>query len=190
MGTLSASVAHAGIQIPNILILGDSLSAAYGIDIDNSWPGLLQRQLDRSHFNIVNASISGETTQGGRVRLAKLLMQYKPAIVIVELGANDGLRGDSTTDMKNNLNDILLKIKQARAKTLLIGMKLPPNYGEPYITQFQKVFPELAVKHHVSLLPFLLEGITQFQADNLHPDASAQPRIMSNVLHALKPLLR
>lgn len=187
---LSALLSTTVLAAPaNILILGDSLSAGYGIEVNDSWPSLLQQKLDHRNFNIVNASISGETTQGGRLRLIKLLMQHKPAIVIVELGANDGLRGDSTAEMENNLSDILLQIKQIRAKTLLIGMKLPPNYGKPYITQFQNVFPRLAAKHHVSLLPFLLEGVTQFQADNLHPDASAQPRIMSNVLQALKPLL-
>ncbi len=185
-----SGTAYASIQSTNILILGDSLSAGYGIEVKDSWPVLLQLQLDRGHFQIVNASISGETTQGGRVRLAKLLAEYKPAIVIVELGANDGLRGYNTAEMKNNLDDILLKNKRAHAKTLLIGMKLPPNYGAPYIAQFQNVYTELALKHHVSLLPFLLEGVTQFQADNLHPAAAAQPRIVNNVLHALKPLLR
>lgn len=188
---LSALLSTTVIAAPaNILILGDSLSAGYGIEVSDSWPSLLQQKLDHRNFSIVNASVSGETTQGGRLRLTKLLMQYKPAIVIVELGANDGLRGYSTIEMKNNLSDILLQIKQAHAKTLLIGMKLPPNYGEPYITQFRNVFPGLAIKHHVSLLPFLLDGVTQFQADNLHPAASAQPRIMTNVLQALKPLLR
>lgn len=178
----------------NILVFGDSLSAGYGIDTNDGWPALLQLQLDssRSGFKIVNASISGETSLGGRQRFAKLLDQYKPTIVIVELGANDGLRGFSTADIEDNLSGILVQINQARAKTLLIGMKLPPNYGEPYITQFQSMFPRLAAKHRVSLLPFLLEGVTaeQFQADNLHPAASSQPQVMRNVLQALKPLLR
>ncbi|MCX7193139.1 MAG: arylesterase [Proteobacteria bacterium] len=177
----------------NILVFGDSLSAGYGIDTNDSWPSLLQLQLDssRSGYKILNASISGETSLGGRQRIAKLLEQYKPAIVIVELGANDGLRGFSTADIEDNLNEILLQIKQVRSKSLLIGMKLPPNYGEPYITQFQNLFPRLATKQHVSLLPFLLEGVTadQFQADNLHPAASSQPQVMRNVLQALKPML-
>lgn len=177
----------------NILVFGDSLSAGYGIDIDRSWPVLLQQELDRGKlkFKVLNASISGETSLGGRQRYAKLLEQYKPSIVIVELGANDGLRGFSTADIEDNLNEILIESRQARARTLLVGMKLPPNYGEPYITQFQSVFPRLAEKHHVSLLPFLLEGVSadQFQADNMHPAAIAQPRMMTNVLQALKPLL-
>lgn len=178
----------------NILVFGDSLSAGYGLDASDSWPNLLQQELERSRsgFKILNASISGETALGGRLRLAKLLEQYKPAIVIVELGANDGLRGFSTADIESNLNEILVQISQARIKTLLIGMKLPPNYGEPYITQFQSVFPRLAAKHRVSLLPYLLEGVSpdQFQADNLHPAAVSQPQIMRNVLQVLKPLLR
>jgi acyl-CoA thioesterase-1 len=177
----------------NILVFGDSLSAGYGIDVAASWPSLLQQELDQSHanFKILNASISGETSLGGRQRLAKLLEQYHPAIVILELGANDGLRGFSTADIESNLNDILFQINQMHAKTLLVGMKLPPNYGEPYITQFQNMFPRLADKHRVNLLPFLLEGVTdnQFQPDNLHPAAASQPQIMHNVLQALKPLL-
>ena len=177
----------------NILIFGDSLSAGYGLDTNNSWPSLLQQELDQSHanFKILNASISGETSLGGRQRLAKLLEQYHPAIVVVELGANDGLRGFSTADIESNLNDILSQINQVHAKTLLVGMKLPPNYGEPYITQFQSMFPRLAEKHRVTLLPFLLDGVTdnQFQPDNLHPAAASQPQIMRNVLQALKPLL-
>ena len=187
-------IAQAAVHVApkNILVFGDSLSAGYGLELTESWPYLLQQELNHSNFKVLNASISGETTLGGRQRFARLLEQYHPAIVIVELGANDGLRGFSAADIEDNLNVILEQINQARAKTLLVGMKLPPNYGEPYITQFQNVFPRLAMKHHVSLLPFLLEGVgaDQFQADNMHPAASAQPRIMTNVLQALKPLLR
>ncbi len=185
-------IAHAAPK--NILIFGDSLSAGFGLEVSASWPYLLQQELDRSriNFKVVNASISGETSLGGRQRFAKLLEQYRPAIVIVELGANDGLRGFSTADIESNLNEIILQINQMHAKTLLVGMKLPPNYGEPYITQFQSVFPRLTAKHRVSLLPFLLEGVTadQFQPDNLHPAAASQPQVMRNVLQVLKPLLR
>lgn len=182
--------AHAAITI---LVFGDSLSAGYGIDTAQSWPSLLQQELDRSRtrFRVVNASISGETTLGGKLRIAQLLEQHHPAIVIVELGANDGLRGLGTADIESNLNEILLQIKKINAKALLIGMQLPPNYGEPYITQFKNLFPRLAKKHRASLLPFLLEGVSadQFQADYLHPGAASQPRVMRNVLQALKPLL-
>lgn len=188
------AIVQAAPAAKNILILGDSLSAGYGIEVAQSWPALLQLQLDssRSGFKIINASISGETSLGGRQRLSKLLEACQPAIVIVELGGNDGLRGFGTTEIETNLNDILLQVKRTRAKTLLVGMKLPPNYGEPYLAQFQGMFPRLAAKHRVSLLPFLLEGVTaeQFQADYLHPAAASQPRIMNNVLQALKPLLR
>jgi len=184
---------HTAHAAKNILVFGDSLSAGYGIAAEESWPSLLQQELDRgrARFKIINASISGETTLGGRQRLARLLEQYRPAIVIVELGANDGLRGFSTADIESNLDDILMQIKQVHARSLLVGMKLPPNYGAAYIAQFQGVFTRLAETHQVGLLPFLLEGVTaeQFQADNLHPAAAAQPRIMSNVLQALKPLL-
>lgn len=188
---LSSTAAHAA---KNILVFGDSLSAGYGIAVEQSWVNLLQQELQRSRarFNVVNASISGETALGGRQRIAKALQQHRPAIVILELGANDGLRGFSTADIESNLGDLIEDMLQARAKVLLVGMKLPPNYGEPYITQFQNVFPRLAEKHRVKLLPFLLDGVApeQFQADNLHPTADAQPQIMRNVMKELKPLLR
>lgn len=188
---LSSAAAHAA---KNILVFGDSLSAGYGIAVEQSWVNLLQQELQRSRtrFNVVNASISGETALGGRQRIAKALQQHRPAIVILELGANDGLRGFSTADIESNLGDLIEDVLQARAKVLLVGMRLPPNYGEPYITQFQNVFPRLADKHRVKLLPFLLDGVApeQFQADNLHPTADAQPQIMRNVLKELKPLLR
>lgn len=140
----------------------------------------------------MNASISGETTLGGRQRYAKLLKQYHPAIVIVALGSNDGLRGFNTAEIERNLHDILVQTSRSRAKVLLIGMKLPPNYGEIYTRQFQAIFPRLAAKHRVRLLPFLLEGVTteQFQADYLHPAAASQPQITRNVMRSLKPLLR
>lgn len=178
----------------NILVFGDSLSAGYGIAIEKSWVNLLRQELQRTHsgFNIVNASISGETTVGGRQRIARALGQHRPSMVIVELGANDGLRGFSTADIETNLGDIIEQSKRARAKVLLVGMKLPPNYGEPYVTQFANLYPRLAEKHRIRLLPFLLDGVAanQFQPDNLHPSADAQPHIMRTVLRELKPLLR
>lgn len=177
----------------NILVFGDSLSAGYGIAAEKSWPSLLQQELKHSHpgFDIVNASISGETAFGGLQRIDKALQQYRPAIVIVELGANDGLRGYKTADIEANLGEIVKQAKRSRAKVLLIGMKLPPNYGKPYTTEFENMYSRLAAKHHVGLLPFLLEGVApeEFQADNLHPTAQGQPRIMQNVMEKLKPLL-
>ncbi|BBI99493.1 arylesterase [Ferrigenium kumadai] len=178
----------------NILVFGDSLSAGYGLAAEESWPSLLQKELKRkgSAYRVVNASISGETTLGGRQRIDKALQQHRPAVVILELGANDGLRGFGTADIEANLDELIKDIKQARARVLLMGMRLPPNYGEPYVTQFQNIYPRLAEKRRVRLMPFLLEGIPpeQFQADNLHPTAEAQPLLMKNVLEELKPLLR
>jgi acyl-CoA thioesterase I len=178
----------------NILVFGDSLSAGYGIARDASWVNLLQHELKKDHlrFEVVNASISGETTAGGLRRIGMALRQHHPAIVIVELGANDGLRGATVAETERNLNMIIEQIKQTNAKVLLLGMRLPPNYGSDYTRQFHAIFPKLAKRHGVTLLPFLLDGIPpeQFQADNLHPTAEAQPLIMHNVMKLLMPLLR
>jgi acyl-CoA thioesterase-1 len=175
------------------LVFGDSLSAGYGLPIDKSWVSLLQKDLIRtqSGFSVINASISGETTAGGKQRIAKALKQHKPAIVIVELGANDGLRGTQVKAMESNLDYIIKRSLRSGAKVLLLGMQLPPNYGASYTTQFADVYPRLAKQHGILLLPFLLEGVKpdQFQADNLHPVAEAQQHIMLNVLQELKHLL-
>ena len=177
----------------NILVFGDSLSAGYGIAIAESWPSLLQQELAGSHpgYRIINASVSGETALGGRQRIAGALQQYRPAIVIVELGANDGLRGFRVADIETNLGEIIRAAKQSRARVLLVGMRLPPNYGEHYVTQFAEMYSKLAKKYRTRLLPFLLEGVApqQFQADNLHPNREAQPQLMRSVLKELKPLL-
>jgi acyl-CoA thioesterase-1 len=177
----------------NILVFGDSLSAGYGIAIEKSWVNLLQQELQRtqSGFSVVNASISGETTTGGRQRIVHALKQFRPAIVIVELGANDGLRGAPIKDIETNLGKIIEQAQRDGAKVLLVGMELPPNYGEPYITRFRDLYPRVAQKHRILVLPFLLEGVAadQFQADNLHPVAAAQQHIMLNVLQELKHLL-
>ena len=177
----------------NILVFGDSLSAGYGIAIEKSWVNLLQQELRRTQsvFSVVNASVSGETTTGGRQRITQALKQHLPAIVIVELGANDGLRGAPVKDIEANLGKIIEQAQGAGAKVLLVGMKLPPNYGETYIKQFRDLYPHLSNKYHILLLPFLLEGLTQaqFQADNLHPVAAAQQHIMLNVMQELKHLL-
>ena len=177
----------------NILVFGDSLSAGYGIAAEKSWPRLMRQELQHSHpgYVIVNASISGETTLGGRQRIAGALRQHHPAIVIVALGANDGLRGYKTVDIEANLGEIIKQAKLSRTKVLLAGVKLPPNYGKTYITDFENMYSRLAAKHRVRLLPYLLEGVApeQFQSDNLHPAAEAQPRIMQNVLQKLMPLL-
>lgn len=182
--------AHAANKI---LVFGDSLSAGYGLEIDKSWVNLLRQELQRmqSGYDVVNASISGETTTGGKQRIVGALKQFKPKIVIVELGANDGLRGAPIRNIEANLNYIIDKSNGSGAKVLLLGMRLPPNYGEAYTNSFHNVYLRLAKKHNLLLLPFLLDGVKtdQFQADNLHPTAEAQPHIMLNVLQELKHLL-
>jgi acyl-CoA thioesterase-1 len=184
---------HSVYAAKNILVLGDSLSAGYGIAIEKSWVNLLQQELTRtqSGFSIVNASISGETTAGGKQRIAKALKQHRPAIVILELGANDGLRGYSTKNIESNLDAIIAQSQRAGAKVLLIGMEIPPNYGTTYTRKFRDLYPRLAKRHRILLLPFLLEGVAadQFQPDNLHPVAEAQQHIMLKVLQELKHLL-
>jgi len=175
---------------PTILAFGDSLSAAYGIPREAGWVNLMQQELQRSH-QVINASISGETTTGGRQRIAAALRQHKPDIVIIELGANDGMRGAPIEDIEANLAELIRQSRRAHAKVLLLGMKLPPNYGVKYTAEFKALYPKLAQRHHAALVPFFLEGIApeQFQADNLHPVASAQPIILRNVMQKLEPLL-
>lgn len=178
---------------PNILVFGDSLSAGYGIARNDSWVYLLQQELKKSHprFEVVNASISGETSAGGVRRIGKALREHRPAVVIVELGANDGLRGSALAETERHLNQIITEAKRANAKVLLLGMQLPPNYGLEYAQRFRALYPKLAQRHRIALLPFMLEGVPpeQFLPDNLHPNAAAQPQVLRNVLKVLKPLL-
>jgi acyl-CoA thioesterase-1 len=176
------------------MVFGDSLSAGYGIARDVSWVNLLQRELKNSHpqYEVVNASISGETTSGGLRRIGKAMQQLHPAIVIIELGANDGLRGTTVAETEKNLNMIIEQVQNTNARVLLLGIQMPPNYGLSYTRQFRALYPRLAKRYNTALLPFMLDGIPpeQFQADNLHPTAAAQPLIMRNILHSLTPLLR
>ena len=178
-----------------ILVFGDSLSAGFGIAISQSWPALLGQRLEKngSGFTVTNASISGETTAGGRARLAAALAQFKPNIVILALGANDGLRGLPVAAMKDNLAAMVKLSKQRGARVLLIGMHLPPNYGPRYTDAFDAAFRDLARREKIPLLPSLLEPIeldrNAFQADGLHPTATVQPKILDYVWNALKPLL-
>ncbi|PWB49081.1 MAG: arylesterase [Nitrosomonadales bacterium] len=179
-----------------ILVFGDSLSANYGIASEAGWVSLLQQRLDRKphDYRVVNASISGETTAGGISRIHAALDTHQPDIVIIELGANDGLRGLSLEATRNNLDGIMLACRTRQARILLIGMRLPPNYGAAYTEGFAALYPALAKKHRAALLPFLLDGIADrrewFQADNLHPTAAAQAAIMENVWAKLQPLLK
>lgn len=185
--------AHAGEQ--RILVYGDSLSAGFGIAVSQSWPALLGQRLKTggSATTVANASISGETTAGGRARFTAALSQFKPTIVILALGANDGLRGLPVAAMKDNLGFMLTLAKKQGARVLLVGMRLPPNYGPQYTEQFEAAFRELARRESAALLPFLLEPIVldrdAFQADGLHPTAAAQTKILDHVWNALKPLL-
>jgi acyl-CoA thioesterase-1 len=187
------ALSNSALATKNILVFGDSLSAGYGIARDDSWVNLLQQTLNKSHpqFQVVNASISGETTSGGLRRIGKAIEQHAPAVVIIELGANDGLRGTPIKDTETNLSSIIAQSRKANARVLLVGIQIPPNYGLDYTRQFSSLYPKLAKKHNIALVPFMLEGIKaeQFQADNLHPGAAGQPRILQNVLPALLPLL-
>ena len=181
-------------QQQTILVLGDSLSAAYGIPRESGWVNLLQQELQRSHpqYKVVNASISGETASGGRQRIAPALRQHSPSIVILELGANDGLRGTPIADIEANLSAIIQQSLKNNRKVLLVGIKLPPNYGKNYTDQFKALYSRLAQRHHVGLVPFLLANVlpAQFQADNLHPTASAQTKILETIFDKLNPLLK
>jgi acyl-CoA thioesterase-1 len=178
-----------------ILVFGDSLSAGYGIRQDAAWPALLARRLQEKKldYNVVNASISGETTSGGRARIDAALARHSPQIVIIALGANDGLRGLPIATMRNNLTAIAGSAQKKKAQVLIVGQRLPPNYGN-YAIEFHKVFGEVAKTRKTALVNFLLDGVATraelFQADNLHPTAEAQPRLLDNVWQGLAPLLK
>ncbi|CDH43549.1 multifunctional: acyl-CoA thioesterase I; protease I; lysophospholipaseL(I) [Candidatus Contendobacter odensis Run_B_J11] len=183
-------------ETPAILVLGDSLSAAYGIPAEQGWVSLLQRRLAERGFphRVVNASISGDTTSGGLSRLPAALTRDRPTIVIVELGANDGLRGQPLMAMTANLARIIELSQQAGAQVMLTEMRIPPNYGPLYTQKFQATFSELAKRHDITLIPFLLEGVAGnpalIQEDGLHPRTNAQPRILDNVWPVLEPVLK
>ena len=176
-----------------ILVFGDSLSAGYGIPREAAWPVLLQAELQRTHphYKVINASISGETTTGGLRRLPATLKEHRPNIVILELGANDGLRGTALEITEKSLVALIKQAQASQARVLLLGMQLPPNYGVDYTKRFKRIYPRLAQRHAVALVPFMLEGVTAelFQTDNLHPVAEAQPVILKTVLQKLKPML-
>ena len=178
-----------------ILVMGDSLSAGYGIRPEQAWPALLGNRLAEKRFDysVANLSISGETTAGGRSRLDAALKTHKPAIVVIALGANDGLRGLPLGQMRDNLNAMIDAARASGAKVALAGMRLPPNYG-PYAADFQRSFADIAKAKKAPLVEFLLEPVaTQaryFQADNLHPIAEAQPLILDHVWPTLVPLLK
>lgn len=179
----------------NILVLGDSISAGYGITAEQGWVSLLQQKLkvDHQSFQVINDSISGDTSAGGLARIARLLTQYKPHIVILELGANDGLRGLSPITMQANLTEIIKKIQQTGSKVLLLGIRIPPNYGKRYTEMFYGVYATLAKDLNIAWVPFILEEVALkgnlMQADGLHPNAQAQPIILETIWPKLLTLL-
>lgn len=178
---------------PVVLILGDSLSAEYGLPRGTGWVSLLERQLikDKSPWSIFNASISGETSSGGLSRLPNLLSQKKPGIVLIELGANDALRGLPVNQTETNLRKMIQMSKKSGAKVLLCGIQIPPNYGQNYAMQFKELYAQLAKQERIELLPFFLEGVATrpelFQADRLHPNVEAQSVIFQNVWGSMAP---
>ncbi len=193
---LTATISNASLAAATILVFGDSLSAGYGIAVKQSWPSLLVERLqnEKLSYAVVNASISGETTAGGRSRFPAALKQHQPAIVILALGANDGLRGLPLTEVRTNLTQMVQAAKGAGARVLLAGMRLPPNYGPDYTRDFNALFATVAKQEKLALLPFLLEPVAAddaaFQPDRLHPTAAAQPKILDHVWQSLRPLLK
>lgn len=192
---VSTAAAAGADTKPTVLVLGDSLSAEYGLARDTGWVKLLADRLAASgaQYNVVNASVSGETTSGGRTRLPRLLEQHRPAIVIIELGGNDGLRGLPLAAMRANLRAMIEAAKNGGAAVLLIGVPIPPNYGRPYADGFQNVFVSVARDTNVALVPSLLDGFAAqaeyFQPDRIHPNGRAQQRMLDNVWPHLQPLL-
>lgn len=178
-----------------VLVVGDSISAALGLETSQGWVSLLQKKLDseRIDHRVVNASISGDTSAGGAARLPALLGEHKPEVVIIELGGNDGLRGQPPAQLQQNLASMVEQSRQVGAKVLVLGMRLPPNYGKRYTDAFARVFSDVAKEQQVPLVPFFLEGVGgvegMMQADGIHPAAGAQPRLLENVWPSLQPLL-
>lgn len=180
---------------PVLLVVGDSISAGYGLPAGKVWVDLLAARLKAEgyRYRVVNASITGDTTAGGRARITPLLVAHQPAVVIIELGGNDALRGGRLAATRENLDAMVTLAQRAKAKVLLVGMQMPSNYGPAYVREFNEVFTTVAKTHRVPLVPFFFEGFGEdmayFQSDRIHPTAEAQPRLLDNVWPALKPLL-
>lgn len=196
-GLWLGGVAAAPAAQPSVILVhGDSLSAAYGIPRDQGWVALLEQRLAERGlpWRVVNASVSGETSAGGASRLPALIAAHRPAVLVLALGSNDGLRGLPLAQTAANLEAMIRQAKRHRIRVLLVGMHLPPNYGPAYTRQFHALFREVARRQGVALVPFLLEGMATrrelFLDDGLHPNAAAQPRLLDNVWPRLAPLLR
>lgn len=195
--TLQAIAADENVQLAqkNILVVGDSLSAAYGIDKPEGWVSLLEKRLQASNqaYRVINASITGDTTLGGLNRLESALERTRPEIVIIELGGNDGLRGFGLQHTRENLRSMIDLSHDHGSRVLLLGVKLPSNYGKSYGERFHRIYQELAEEEQVAVVPFFLEGVAEtldmMQPDGIHPAAVAQPRILENVWTGLEPLL-
>ena len=193
--TLPLSV-HAKAENPVVLVVGDSLSAGYGVAVDATWVALLQQRLAAQGYGyrVVNASISGDTTGAARARLPRALELHKPAIVILELGGNDGLRGLPVRTVRENFEFLIEHSQAAGAKVVLVGMRMPPNYGAAYADAFHALYGELASHYGTPLVGFFLEGVALddklMQADGIHPTAAAQPRLLDNLWPVLSPVLK
>ncbi len=187
--------AFAADSRPTVLVFGDSLSAGYGLPLGSGWVDLMRRRLAENDqpFEVVNASVSGETTLGGRNRLPAALSQHRPLAVVLQLGANDALRGQSLERMRDNLRAMVKASRGAGAEVVLVGMQIPPNYGQQYTRKFQSVFAQVAREEKVPFVPFLLDGFatrrTLFQSDGIHPTAEAQALMLDTVWNELKPVL-
>lgn len=197
-GLLGPALAQAA-EPRRLLVIGDSLSAEYGLRRGTGWAALLQQRLDARlpGWQVINASISGDTTSGGQSRLAALLQQHRPAVVVIELGGNDALRGLPLEMTRDNLRAMARAARQAGARVLLLGMQVPPNYGARHAEQFRQLYAEVAKAEQAALLPFFLAGVADganptalFQADRIHPNEAAQPRMLENVWGELRRLLK
>jgi len=182
------------VQAGGLLVLGDSISAAYGIEKSAGWVALLEKELEQRcrDFPVINASVSGETTAGGNSRLEALLDTHSPDIVIIELGGNDGLRGLSPVAMANNLTQMIEKSRAANATPVLLGMRIPPNYGQQYTRLFEQQFRQVSDDKQVPLFPFFLEGVVEqgwLQKDGIHPTEEAQPLLKRHAISVLEPVL-
>lgn len=196
--TLSLPQAQAGENSQpkqyTILIMGDSISAGLGIDKDQGWVALLDKELQQqnSHYSVINASISGETSSGGANRISRLLQQHKPSLVIIELGGNDGLRGSPIKLIKQNISYMIQQSQQSKADVLLLGMRIPPNYGQTYSQLFAQQYQALAMKHEIAIVPFLLQDIAgiagMMQIDGIHPTQAAQTIMLNWVSQGIKQI--
>jgi acyl-CoA thioesterase-1 len=196
LGLTAPGLVHAAAAPRAILVLGDSLSAGYGVKVDATWVALLEQRLAKQGYGyrVVNASISGETTGGARSRLPRALELHKPAVVIIELGGNDGLRGLPLKQVRANFEYLIETSQAAPAKVVLVGMRMPPNYGAEYANSFHALYGELAKKYDVPLVDFFLDGValddTLMQTDGIHPNTTAQPKLLDNLWPALNKVLK